>query len=416
MDEALRSAHHDARVLSSHLKRYLGKGNETLSESAARTATTFVLAQANAHGDLDTEKALRLSRVAPPPATARSTTQDTSGDAMDVEGDVNTDAAAVSGIGGETLPSSPGEQIDSMRAASSRTMTGFSNAENHNVAAANRTPTGGGHEPAIDNGSIVDRRRLITILAAEERISAMARHLGSADPMIHLRSLLLPEQASSDNWLSRSAKGVPGGHPRGMSSSSMKSSAGDEGLESAAATAMHRSETVTDEFPPLGGDSHPGIGQGKPAQRKQRRSRSAEDNLVSSSKSGPWDDCVTDESNHGRKKRSREGEELVGPASLLDDLPHSGLARSSSLATNERHEMMAPEAGVTGSSSYCSLPMLKASRLSWYEQQMGWGLPGTALLSPGHPSVLPYHVSVGTCLCRPLLYSTVSFSPQHACQ
>eukprot|EP00903_Cladosiphon_okamuranus_P009886 g9390.t1 len=386
MDAALRSAHHDARLLSNHLKRSLGKGNETLSESAARAATTFLLAQGDTHGDLDTEKALRLSRVVPPPATARGTPQDTSCDAMDVEGDKNTDAAAAGNIRGETLRLTPGEQHDSTITASSQTMSGISNAENSGEATTmDGSLAGGGHGPSRDNtSSVVNRRRLIAVLAAEERISAMASHLGSADPMTHLRSLLLPEQASSTNWFSRGPAGVPGEDQpqlksmRSLSVVLCESSAGDEGLKSAAAAAVYPSERVTDGLPRLGGDGFSGLGgevypsggQGKPAQRKQRRSRSAEDNLVSSSQSGPWDNCVADELIHVRKKRSREGgvanhgEELLGPGSFMDDVPQSGLARSRSFGTDQRQGMMAPEAAVTENWSFCSLPKLKVSRRS----------------------------------------------------
>lgn len=377
MNAALHSARHDARLLSNHLKRSFGKGNELLSESEARNATTFLLAQADTHGDLDTEKALRLSRLTPPPATARSTSQDATGNAMDVEGGGNTDAA-VGTVGGETLQSSHGGQLDSALAAPSHEMVGRSEGKPHS-AVANTTLKGGCEPGSAD--SVVDRQRLIALLAAEERISAMASHLGSADPMTHLRSLLLPEQALSGTWSSRSAAEVPWVHQssqlRGMGSLSVvlgESSAANETLANATATATHPTGNGTDGLPHLSGDPHSSGGKGKPAQRKKRRSRSAENFLLSSGKSEPWDDSVAEESTHSRKKRNREVEvaghspevEGLGWAGLsLADVPQSGLARSSSFTTSHPEEMTMPEAGVTGSSSYCSLPKLKASRISW---------------------------------------------------
>ena len=372
MDAALRSARHDARLLSNHLKRSLGKGDGPLAESTARTAATFLLAQGNTHGDLDTDKALRLSRLPTPPLRAQDTAQNASGDAMNVEGDVNTDPAAVAGsagsIGGVKRPSSSiGKRIDHTEAVPSGRMAGLSSAEIHDAAAAGTRLLDRGQEPASDTSCVVDRERLIAILEAEERVSAMANHLGSADPMTHLRSLLLPE-ASSAAWFSRSVSEVPGGNQSQggiMGSSRMVLCE----LSGAGEAAAYPREHDADGFPRLDGVSHPNREQEKPAQRKQRRSRSAEDFLPSSSKMEPWDDSAADELYHGRKKRSREveaadhGERVTGPGSSEIHVPQSGLVRSSSFTTNQRQEMTAPEAGVTGGSSCCSLPKLKASRL-----------------------------------------------------
>lgn len=376
MEAALRSARHDARLLGNHLKRSLGKGDEPLPESTARTATKLLLGQDDTHSNLDTEKALQLSRLAPRSATACSTVQYAAGNTMDVEGDGNTDAA-VGSIGAETLPSGPGGQLDSTRAAPSHEVVGVNDESNH-VAAASTTLEGG-RAPA-SAAPVVDRRRLIAILAAEERTSAMANHLGSANPMTHLRSLLLPEQASSAPWFSRSCTGAPAGHRSqfgSMGSSSMvvcESAAAGEVLTNATATTNQPSEKSTGGLPRLSLDAQLGRGQGKPAQRKQWRSRSAEDYLLVNSKSDGWDDYFAEESNHGRKKRSREGEiadhseessGLGRVKSFQDDFARPRLARSSSISSNQPQKMTGPEAGVTGNSSFCSLPRLKASRLSW---------------------------------------------------
>lgn len=397
MDAALRSARHDARLLSNHLKRALGKGNDIVSESVARTATTLLLAQGDTRGDLDTKKALQLSRLAPPPpgpGTDRSTApQDATGNAMDVEGDWKADAA-VGSVGGDLLPSCPDGQLDATRATFSQEVVGLGVTETHS-AAADRT-LGGSSGDASAN-PVVDRRRLIAILAAEEWISAMASHLGSADPMTSLRSLLLTGHPSSA-WFPRGGSGVSGGHQSqlsGMGSPSMElceSFATDEVLTNATAKTTHPNERAAEGLPHLGGDSHSNQGKGRPALRKQRRPRSAEDSLLSSSKSEPWENSAADkpatrtvqgeagslgfpeELNHGRKKRSRKGEtadqseevaELGRAESCPDGVERSGLARSSSFTTSQRQEMTAPEAAVTGNASYFSLPKLKASRLSW---------------------------------------------------
>lgn len=378
MDAALRSARHDARLLGNHLKRSLGKGNEPLPESAARAITTSLLAREATHGDLDMDRALRLSRLAPPCATARSIAQDATGTAMDVEGDGGTDAA-VGSIGADTLPSGPGGQADSPRAAPSHDMVGVTD-EPHHVAEMGTTLQGG-KSPGSADSSVVDRTRLIAILAAEERISAMANHLGSADPMSHLRASLLPEQEYSVPSFFWSATEAPTGdrsHLRDMiESSSMglcESSAVDEVPANNQATTNHPSEKGPGALPHLSLDSQPSRGQGKPAQRKQRRSRSAEDAVLFSSKSEPWDDSFVGETNHGRKKRSREsevaghGEETPGlgrARSSRDDFSRPGLVRSSSLSSNQPQHMTAPEASVTTTSSFCSLPKLKTSRLNW---------------------------------------------------
>lgn len=380
MDAALRSARHDARLLSNHLKRALGKENQYLPESAARNVTTSLLAQGDTHGDLDTEKALRLSRIASSPlssARAHGIKQDATRNDMDVEGDGNTESAAGS-YGGEPLPSSHGGgQVDFTGVASPQEVVGVGDAKNTNATAARLRE--GGDEPS-NAGSVVNPRRLIAILEAEERISAMANHLGSVDAMINLRSVMLPEQPSSISWLSRGVAGFPAGHQpqcRDMSSQSMvlcDSLAYGEAVANLTATATHPSKKGTEGFPLLSGDSNPSQGNGEPAQRKQRRSRSAEDYIPTRSTTEPWDGCVAGESKHGRKKRSREGEtadqseDLVGlglAESCLNDGERPGLGRSSSFTTIQQQETLAPQAGVNGSSSFCSLPKLKASRLNW---------------------------------------------------
>lgn len=398
MDVALRSARYDARLLSNHLKRALGKGNELVPESAARAAANSLLAQGDTRGNADTEKALRLSRLAPPPpssAAARSTPQDSAGTAMDVEGDGETDAT-VGGVGVENPPPTPPTQLDSTRAASPQEVVDLGDAENESEAAGNKILKGG-HEPASAN-SVVDQRRLIAILEAEERISAMAKHLGSADPMTGLRSILLPEQPASASWFSRSASAaVSGRHPsqfRDMGSPVMvlrESSAADDARADATSAVTLRGEKGTKEFPQLGDEPQSSRGNETPALRKQRRSRSVEDSLLSSTMES-WEDCPAGTSgtrvvqggagslsvavglsNHGRKKRSRESEaadefeELArlgraGP--FLDRRSRSELARSISFTSDQRQGMTAPEAGVTGSSSYCSLPQLKTSTLN----------------------------------------------------
>lgn len=77
---------------------------------------------------------------------------------------------------------------------------------------------------------------------------------------------------------------------------------------------------------------------------------------------------------HGRRKRSRagefadesgEGRDTERAGRNPEGSTRSGMVRSGSFTIGQRQKTMTGAASGLGSSSFCSLPKLKASKLSW---------------------------------------------------
>lgn len=449
MEAALRSAGHDARLLRSHLQHALGQGGELLSERTARTATACLLSQGETHCDLDTETALQQSRLTrpTPPSCANGPSllkrDPLTGTAMDVERVCEEPHAPVSGDGGTALPSSLGEGPAAAAPAgtgSPQNVLGLGkesqrvhNSDEDNNRTRGDAVGGGGHEEAANdikvggssddanenNVAVVDRGRLIALLAAEARINAMANHLGSAETTTYLRSLLLvarpsssggpssPPPRPSGSWNLRNNGSQQQQQPRQFEAELSASPAmvmrqlpTAEGLVEEVSAVRPPTAVTVGKFPRLSGDSSSADTtrrrDGGPAlQGNQHRSQSA-DNLFSSAADqagsswrgpgiaeaaavsggmlGGGGDSGTQlrYNNQGRKKRSRGGEETNqsreggGGGALENEEELCGLSRSASFAMGQRHHMTAPMASTNeGGPSHFSLPKLNASRLSW---------------------------------------------------
>ncbi|CAM9772193.1 unnamed protein product [Laminaria digitata] len=282
MEAALRSASHDARLLSNRLERALGKGaGGPLSVNAARVATTSLLAEGATKGDLDADDMLvRLSgtsTLSSDDASKRISSGGGKGTAMDVDAD-DAERLVFAGEGGSGSV-----------AARDNASTG--------QAAAPALPTEGNHAGPLSIGSIVaisaqaatpafeesrvavavvavDRSRLIAMLAAEERLCAMANHLGSAES-IDTSSWLSPKKPSKSQ---RKSRVLPFAPPASASTSP----ATQEATRRTAATTLHN---ATAGFPhsndvnTVGGFPHSNVvvaagGRGKAG---KRRAKSAED-------------------------------------------------------------------------------------------------------------------------------------------
>ncbi len=401
MNAALRSARHDARLLRTHLKRALGKGEGRLPENTARAATVLCLAQGDTHGDLDTEKALRLSRLAPPPSTSPidcRPVQHTALSGMDVEGDYEASAAA-GGVWSEPVTSIPAEMSVEQEGALPRTTAssefndGKASGSAKDRALDERHGTASCTKSRAGETRAVDRSRLIAILAAEERISAMANHLGSADPTMNSLSVLLlgrqPPRAYRPHDTLWGFGGVQS-QEEGTTSpvvhhESLAVVAGEDALTAQEAQSGAK---PSGGLPRLRGElSHN-------HRESQRRSRSAEDALPSNTSSAEQRDRTSLASPgrvvegkaadpasvngfvHGGRKRSR-AEEFPDESGERRDIEkagripeggttRSGLVRSGSFTIGQRQQTTAGAArGGVVSSSSCSLPKLKASKLSW---------------------------------------------------
>lgn len=402
MDAALRSAHHDSRLLSTHLKRALGKGEGGLPESAARAATALCLAQGDTHGDLDAETALRLCRpTSPPPSSPKGGKNPAKGaalSAMEVENHGEAHAAAVN-RGSEALPSNLAEvsaekegQLPRMTASGGCNAGNvFSSATDAPVALEEGRETGGCGKGNAGEKRLVDRSRLIAVLAAEERISAMANHLGSADPTMDSLSLLL---------LGRRPPNVP--RPLDAIELFEEAQWQNEGMTS---TMVHRESSAIGNGVNTLQKTAPEAGAAKSAgtlprirgesfqnnRASQRCARSAEDAQPSNTSTEAWDDAAVasparitvddgggpvfaNEFTHGRRKRSRagepadkrvEGRDVENAGHIPEGSGRSGLVRSGSYTTGQRQQTTAGTTNGMSSSSYCSLPKLKTSKLSW---------------------------------------------------
>ncbi|CAM9235323.1 unnamed protein product, partial [Hapterophycus canaliculatus] len=236
---------------------------------------------------------------------------------------------------------------------------------------------------------VVDRKRLIAILAAEERIGAMANHLGPADPTKDLRSLLLQARRSSSVPMCLGVRGRDQPHSQ-------------TGITATAPIAMLGKTRATSECRWLSNDSPltRENGNGLAWPRKQRRTQSAEDNLRCDNQNTQGDPFTTaaakgttrgagsersEESEgrgrqggglldaegckYGRNKRCRRedweaGKDWEGVGCVLGDNAQTGLGKPDPTSTDEANQNAVPDVNGLVAPSPCSLPKLKASKLS----------------------------------------------------
>ncbi|CAM9530519.1 unnamed protein product, partial [Ectocarpus fasciculatus] len=383
MRAALNSASHDARLLKTNLKYALGHAEGLLPERAARAAVDSLVARGDTHGDLDTETALWRSRAGgPSPGSAEGRPKSTGarkeikpeGGCMAVDSrgsspDTNLFHASPSngtaspqdGVGLDVDESNHGLPDDDEKVYLEQTT------RNH--------PNSGDGEKRV-----VDRQRLIVVLAAEERINAMASHLGSVHPMTNLNSLLLPAKGSWDRppapGLSKDGR-LPLPEP----------------VNGTMATAAKQREAhTTGGIPSSSHDPSVPHEDGRAWLGTHGRAHSAEDTLLHAKEDGTrrssvavasfrkraggggggGRDTAVAEGDHCRKKRSRRGETgdtgvemgQEGVTHRAGDTGRSRLRKSSSFAEGQRHQTEAFEASAVGNPSRCSLPKLKASSVS----------------------------------------------------
>ena len=224
MEAALRSASHDARLLSNRLERALGKSVNSLPINAARVTTTSVLAEGASQGNIDADAVLQRARLRGGGASLDAVTGKSSGreGAANVEIDAKKGVTAGVGSGSVVVTATKLEE-DLVGAAPALVQSGVhhdsSNSSGGSMGIAEGINRGGGagdnvapgyllggvnhSNSSIGGGNMnltegintinggsgiagevcVDRLRLIAMLAAEERLSAMANHLGSAEPI-----------------------------------------------------------------------------------------------------------------------------------------------------------------------------------------------------------------------------------------
>lgn len=235
MEAALRSASHDARLLSNRLERALGNRRGPLPVNAARAVTASLLAEGATQGDLDADTILlRLSdkSVLFDGLKRSSSGGGGQGTAIRADGDgdagaetvIYTGASSSGSVGARTSsddkqPVAPGlnqEEVDRTGAPRSGPVVAGAQAvtpalpqeveENHMGGDDTMNHAGGIRYSGSGSGSgrgstdedaraaavvVVDRSRLISMFAAKERLCAMANHLGSAEP-IDTSSWLFP--------------------------------------------------------------------------------------------------------------------------------------------------------------------------------------------------------------------------------
>lgn len=393
MDAALRLARHDARLLSNHLENVMGDDEEPMSTKAARSAMAALQAQGDARGDIEIKTALCLSGPVPPTLGCAA---DGSAENKSIESmvDVETD-----GEGSPLLDSSHLERSAAKEGAAL-------NLKGKILRDSDR------RKPCLDNDKmrdkvpevssddeddrVVDRRRLISILAAEERIGAMANHLGPADPTNNLRSLLLQARRSSSVPICLDVKGrdpalaentmcVMNGKHRSVSA---------EAYSTPAQTATLRETRATPRFPRLSSDSSPARRNAPALPEKQRRTQSVDDDMLCTNQDTGVDSSTAAIENgsrpgvrgrgeqggssidmegckYGRKKRCRRGDWETGSdwedvGRVFRENSQPGESTLGFVAVDETNQQAVPEAGGIVAPLSCSLPQLKASKLGRY--------------------------------------------------
>lgn len=204
MEEALRSANHEARLLHEWLEQALGGNDGHMTAAIAQASTSAVLADGAAHGGLDATYALKLSAVDTSTRSPSSTKNDcTTTNPGDDSGPIlpPNDGGFGDSCINKTGGSPGGRKKLSANMDVCRTASNTREHMNEIMATPEDAPG-----TAVDDGgsaSAIDRARLLSHLAAEKRIAAMADHLGWAEP-IRLKSFAsspppTPTPSSSSN-------------------------------------------------------------------------------------------------------------------------------------------------------------------------------------------------------------------------
>lgn len=163
-------ATHETSLLRTRLDRILGEDATRLSKNDARRAMSFILAEGSSHSDVDREKTILLSSSVPSspkigddPLPEPEETRDCS---MDV------DDFAVGGGHQAAVASPPSENL-----LERNTQEAIQSSKRHELACEDYRH----HDNQLDDQPVVDRKRLVEIITAEERINIMVNHLGSSD-------------------------------------------------------------------------------------------------------------------------------------------------------------------------------------------------------------------------------------------
>lgn len=151
MEESLRSASHDAQLLRQRLNHALGGTTGLVTMSAARSATVSVLAEDATHGDFAISTALRCSTI---PTIAESS-------------EYRHTCSPEGLIDDKWEVDNAGNEKDTGREA----------------AGVEQHAAGDTSKNQVNPQNNVDRASLVSRLAAEERLAAMANHLGWSEPL-----------------------------------------------------------------------------------------------------------------------------------------------------------------------------------------------------------------------------------------
>ncbi|CAM9311668.1 unnamed protein product [Scytosiphon promiscuus] len=371
MDAALRLARYDTQLLTKQLQRCLGSDEGPIPIKAARVAVDAHQARGGAGGDLDMIDGRCLSR---PVLRALGFEHGANPEQEPAETmtkiDCHKDALPVAGEPGESNQASGLLESSAAKVTASLRQEMGSNKERHRIASSENDETHGEVPETSseeDESGVVDRKRLISALAAEERIRAMANHLGPADPTNDSRSLVLQARRSFSTPIRLA-----------------------EAEAATNLTAMDRHAQAISALPRLGNGSTRTRHNGPTWTGKQRRVQSAEHPLLRSDQDdvfGPFLTAATNQTaptggrrdrgggftdaegrKDGRKKRCRgdweTGRDWAGGVSTLSQDARSGVSGPDVVTVHRANQDEVPDASGAVARLSCSLPKLKASKLS----------------------------------------------------
>lgn len=201
MEAALFRAAHETNLLRTRLDRILGKDATRLSKNDARRAILFVLAEGSGHSGVDREKTISLlsSSLSSSPKLGDDPLPETE---QTRDGSMDVDHGTVGGANQAVVASPRSENL-----LKRNTQEGIQSSklacEDYRL-----------HDNQLEDQPMVDRKRLVDILAAEERVNIMVNHLGSSHTawldIMHSRYSLPPKGARTGSVeISNGAVGFP---------------------------------------------------------------------------------------------------------------------------------------------------------------------------------------------------------------